>query len=321
MKKIILITSFCIVLFTSFVITKHFKKGSNKSKYTIGILQTASHPALDASRDGFIEELTNKLGDSVKFITHNAQGSITQAHALAQQISLDKNYSGFFTIATPATQAMNILEKERPIFVAAVTDPDALGLVHPTTNVCGVRDMIDVKAEIEMMIELIPTIRTVGLIYTSGEINSISLIKKMRQELEAHQLTAIDFAISNESDLQAAVELACRKVDIILAPTDHTIASSITLIASLALKNKKPLIVSDNMLIAHGALASRGVDYKASGKRVAELAYEVITGEKKPYELPIEQSKSPQIFINKKTLEALKLTVPEVLKKFVVFIS
>jgi putative tryptophan/tyrosine transport system substrate-binding protein len=321
MKKIILIIIAILAFVASFIAIKFFKRSSTTATHTIGILQTASHPALDASRDGFIEELTSKLGNSVAFVIHNAQGSIAQAHAIAQQFHSNKRYNGFFAIATPAAQAMSALEKERPIFIAAVTDPHALGLIHPTTNVCGVKDMIDVKAEVEMLVQLIPNARQVGLIYTSGETNSITLVKQMRQELEARGLTAVDFAISNESDMQAAVELACRKVDVILTPTDNTVASTISLITAITLKNKKPLIVSDNMLVTFGALASRGVDYKASGKRAAQIAYEVIVNGKKPYELPIEQAKSEQIFINKTTLETLGLTIPAPLEKFVVFVS
>lgn len=317
MKKIILITSIIIAFVTSFIIIKRLKK-TRSGIFTIGIVQTASHPALDASRDGFIEELKNKMGNNVEFIIQNAQGSIAQAHAIAQQFHANKQINAFFAIATPASQAMSTVEKERPIFIAAVTDPHALGIIHPTTNVCGVKDMINVKAEIEMLIQLIPHAKTVGLIYTSGETNSITLTKQMRSELEAQGLKPVEFAISNESDIQAVVELASRKTDVILAPTDNTIASAITLIANTALNNKKPLIVSDNMLVKFGALAARGVDYKASGKKAAHIAYELLINNKKPHELPIEQAQSEQIFINENTLKTLELTVPETLKKDII---
>ncbi len=302
-------------LIVSFIVIKRTQKTNSSTTLTIGILQTASHPALDASRDGFIEELKNKMDNNIEFITQNAQGSVAQAHTIAQQFHANKNITGFFAIATPAAQAMSALEKERPIFIAAVTDPNALGLLHPTTNVCGVKDMINVKAEIEMLTQLIPHAKTVGLIYTSGETNSNALVQQMAIELRSHNLNYITFAISNESDLQTVVELACRKTDVILAPTDNTIASAISLIAEITLKNKKPLIVSDNMLIKFGALAARGVDYKASGRKAAQIAYEVVTNNKKPHELPVEQAKNEQIVINKKSLKILELTIPETLKK------
>ena len=112
MKKILLIITITLALVTSFIIIKRTKKQNSPTMLTIGILQTASHPALDASRDGFIEELKNKMGNNIEFITQNAQGSIAQAHAIAQQFHANKHINGFFAIATPAAQAMSVLKKK-----------------------------------------------------------------------------------------------------------------------------------------------------------------------------------------------------------------
>lgn len=321
MKKMTLITGITIAFVVGFIIVKHMNKSATAPAYTIGILQTASHPALDAARDGFVEELKNKIGDSVEFVIQNAQGSVSQAHAIAQQFRANKKITGFFAIATPAAQAMSAVEKEKPIFIAAVTDPQALGLLYPTTNVCGTQDMINVKAEIDMLRQLVPHAKTVGLLYTSGETNSVALVKQMRLELEARGLMPIDFAASNEADMPAVVERACRKADVILAPTDNTVASSISLIASITHKHKTPLFVSDNMLVTFGALAARGVDYKESGKQTARIAYAVLSEGKKPSELPIEQTKTNSIYINKKTLDALGLTIPEALQKHAIIVE
>jgi putative ABC transport system substrate-binding protein len=121
--------------------------------------------------------------------------------------------------------------------------------------------------------------------------------------------------------VQAVVESACRKVDVLLAPTDNIVASTIGFIVSLTLKCNRPLIVSDNMLVKSGALAARGVDYKENGKQAAHIAMKLLKGEKKPYELPIEQATSDHIVINSETLEMLGLIVPDALKKQITFIS
>jgi putative tryptophan/tyrosine transport system substrate-binding protein len=320
MKKIVVLLTIALALMASLVIVKQIGQ-STSATYTIGILQTASHPALDAARDGFVEELKNKLGSSVAFVIQNAQGSVANAHALAQQFHANKRLSGFFAIATPAAQAMTTVEKERPIMIAAVTDPVALGLIHPTTNVCGTKDMIDVPSEIEMLIALVPQAHHIGLLYTSGELNSIALVTKMRQELQKRGLKATDFAFGSETDVQAMVALACRKTDLLLAPTDNMVASTISVIATTALASKKPLIVSDTMLVRSGPLAARGVDYKASGKRAAQIAFQVLVGGKKPGDIPIEQAESSELFINQSTLRALGLSVPDSLKKLVTFVE
>lgn len=313
-KKIILIITLCtaIGLLTFF---QNKQEQSTSIQHTIGILQTASHPALDNVREGFIQEIKNQLGDSVHFIIQNAQGSVSQAHTIAQQFKANKKIDALFAIATPAAQALYATEKERPLFIAAITDPHSLGLIHPTTNVCGTTDMIDIDAVVEMVTHFIPEAKNVGILYTSGETNSIILAQHMRSSLEKKDIVVSDFTITSEADVQALVESACRKVDVLLCPTDNTVACTIPLIASIALKYKKPLFVSDNTLISAGALASRGVDYKESGKQTAALAAQVILEKKKPYELPLEQAKSEKILVNGRVLLSLGLTVPEAIKQ------
>jgi putative tryptophan/tyrosine transport system substrate-binding protein len=294
---------------------------THTAAYTIGILQTASHPALDATHEGFVEELKNLMGDDIAFVTQNAQGSIANVHAIAQQFHAKSQYAGFFAIATPAAQSLSTIEKERPIFIAAVSDPDSLGLIHPNTNVCGTKDMIDVQGGIDLLTQLVPNAKKIGLLYSSGEANSTVLVKKMRQDLEGRGLTVAEFAMSNEADMQAMVESACGKVDALLAPTDNMIGSAVSAIAAIALKHKKPFIVSDNMLVKEGALAAHGVDYKAGGKRAAQIAHEVLVEGKKPYELPVERIQDGSIFINQKTLDTLGLSIPDALKERAVIVS
>lgn len=317
MKKILVTIIIVLSTVASLMTIKYIKKSSPKATYTIGILQTASHPALDASREGFMEELKAKLGNNVQFLVQNAQGSITSAHAIAQQFKANKQLQAIYTIATPATQAMHALEKIKPIIIAAVTDPKALGLITPKTNVCGVTDMIDVPGIVTTLQQILPTAKTIGILYTSGEKNSEVLVDSMYKELTAKGLTPINFAMSSELDVAAITDLACRKTDVILAPTDNTVALSMTLIASIALKHKKPLLVSFDTAIQDGALAAQGVNYKESGKQAALIAYDVIVNNKKPYEIPIAQPESRKVVINKKTLDALGLALPERLKNIV----
>lgn len=320
-KKIVVGLGIIGAAFAGFFIVKKSQEPHHAAAYTIGILQTSSHPALDATLEGFTQELKNLMGDDVAFVVQNAQGSIANVHAIAQQFHAKSYYAGFFAIATPAAQSLGSIEKTRPIFIAAVSDPDSLGLISPRTNVCGTKDMIDVKAGIDLLVQLVPNAKKIGLLYSSGETNSTVLVQKMRQDLEGRGLMVLEFAMSNEADMQAMVESASGKVDALLAPTDNMIGSAVSAIAAIALKHKKPFIVSDNMLVKEGPLAAHGVDYKAGGKRAAEIAYEVLVGGKKPHELGVERIRDGSIFINKKTLDTLGLSIPEELKERAIIVS
>lgn len=143
----------------------------------------------------------------------------------------------------------------------------------------------------------------------------------MASELERIEIIPLSAGIASESDIEPAVMSTLRKVDALIAPTDNAIANTIALIADLARKAEKPLIVSDNMLVKYGPLMARGVDYYKSGIQAAQVALDILINHKKPYELPIVSADSKSIFINAQTLTALKLTIPEILAPDVVMVE
>lgn len=294
------------------------KQALSKDCITIGIIQTATHPALDEARDSFINLLQNKLGSNIQFVTYNAQGSIAHAHAIAQRLSLQSDIKAFYAIATPAAQAIAALEKDRPIIIAAVTDPTILGT---QTNICGVHDMIDMHKEIVMMHELLPNAKTVALLYNNAEENSLCQVQRMKEELNALGITSINIGIAQETDIPMAIALASRKADVLLCPTDNMIASAMELVTSIALSHKKPVIACHNAAVKQGALAACGVDYKECGKQAGEIAYALIMGGEKVEELAIVCPKTDAVYISKKSLEVLNLSIPETLQKNVVLIT
>lgn len=301
------------------------KRSLNRSqtgkKWTIAILQTASHPALDAARDGFMNTLQQKLGDDIGFVIRNGEGSISAIHTIAQQLHSRQDLDAIYAIATPAAQAIVSLEKEKPIIIAAVTVSPELGISFDEPNVCGASDMINVRAQVEAMHLLLPDIKTVGIIFTTGEVNSIAVSKIMTAELERANITPVTVGIVSESDIEPATMSALRKVDALIAPTDNSVASTIALIADLARKAEKPLIVSDNMLVKYGPLMARGVDYYESGTQAATVALELLINHKKPYELPILGAENKQIFINTQTAAALNVVIPDTLAADVVYVE
>ena len=319
MKKIIIITGIIAVV-AAFVLYKKRYEPSKNYEFTIGILQTASHPALDAARDGFTSTLKELLGDRITFIEQNAQGSVDTMHTIAQRMHNKPTITAFYAIATPALQAIASTENQRPIIFAAVTNPQALNL-PVSHNVTGVTDMINVQKQIALIKQLTPNVRTVALLYNSSEINSIQMITLMEQELVKQQLVPLKVGVQNEADIQAATESACRNADALLAPTDNSVASAIDSIAATALKYKKPLYVSDNLLVTHGALAARGVDYAECGKQAADIMYQLLIDNKKPSSFGVVQPKNTTIFINKKTADILGITIPESLKDEITVIN
>lgn len=320
-RTIITFSVIAIIVISAIVLKKSLTRNQTNNKWTIGILQTASHPALDAARDGFIKTLQQKLGNDIGFVVSNGQGSISTIHTIAQQFHSRNDINAIYAIATPAAQAMASVEKEKPIIIAAVTVAPELGISFTAPNICGVSDMINVRAEIEAMHVLLPDVKTVGIVFSTAEVNSVAVSKIMVTELERAGITPLIVGIASESDIEPAIMSTLRKVDALIAPTDNTIANTIALIADLARKAEKPLIVSDNMLVKYGPLMARGVDYYESGTQAAAVALQLLINHKKPYELPILNAESKNVFVNTQTLANLKLTIPDSLATDVVMVE
>ncbi len=289
------------------------------SALTIGILQTASHPALDRAREGFMQELTEKTHGQVHFVVQNAEGSIAQARSIAQSFHANSQINGIFAIATPAAQAAASIEKSKPIFFAAVTDPVKAGLTQ--ANLCGTTDMIDVQGEIDMLQAFVPDAKRVAIVFNPAEINAVTIKDKMTKELEKRGVEVIQLGVSQESEMALAVTSAVKKCDVLLTPTDNTVALTLPIIARIARVHYKPLIVSDNLLVEKGALASRGVDYFQSGKKAAFLADEVFSGRKFPKELRGVGSDKTSVIVNQDVLHELELTVPDSWMSEVTFVT
>lgn len=314
---------FGIIIFTIGAIT--LKRSINRSqtthKWNVAIIQTASHPALDAARDGFITSLQEKLGADIGFTIRNGEGSINTLYAIAQQFHARQDIDAVYAIATPAAQAMASIEKTKPIIIAAVTVSPESAISFDAPNICGVSDMINVRAEIEAMQQLLPNIRTVGIIFNTAETNAVTTSKVMVVELERAGYTPITIGVASESDIEPAVISALRRVDALIAPTDNSIANTIALISDLARKAEKPVIVSDNMLVKHGPLMARGVDYYQAGVDAAHIALQLLIDHKKPYELPILGADTKEIFVNMQTAAALNIIIPAAMQKHVVSVD
>jgi len=300
----------CVLLFKTVGPTQI----SEQPGITIGILQTASHPALDAAREGFIAYMKSELGDKVNFIIQNAQADIAQAHMIAKSFHSNKKVKGIFAIATPAAQAIAHVEKEKPIFIAAVTDPAALGLLGPDSNVCGSTDMIEIPKQLELITSLVHQAKRIGIVFCLSEINAVGQAQQMKQALQNKNLIPVELAIANQADMPAIAQ-RIKDVDLLWAPTDNVIATMVTFLADKARALQKPFLVSDNLLVKDGALAAAGVDYHVSGQQAAACALEVLKHNKLPSALALAKPEHNTIVINGPVAEQLGIHIPEHIAK------
>lgn len=287
------------------------------SQIKIGVLQLIEHNALDSAYKGFVDGLKEagyEDGKNIIIDYQNAQGEQANCITIGQKFINDKS-DLILAIATPAAQAIANMTKDIPILITAVTDPADSKLVEdnnaPGGNVTGTSDLTPVEAQIELLKEMIPNVKTVGLLYCSSEQNSVFQINIAKKKLDAMGIKYIDIAISNLNEIQQVIQNVIGKVEAIYTPTDNMIANGMATVALMTEPAKLPVICGEGGMTMLGGTATYGINYYELGKLTSTQAVSILKGDKKTSEMPIEYLQKFDLVVNTNMIESIGLTIPE----------
>ena len=287
---------------------------SANEKYKIGITQIVDHPALNESRDGFIERL-NELGIDAEISLQDAQGDIANAQMIAEKLVSDKS-DLILSIATPTSQAVQNATKNSdiPVIFTAVSDPVFSGLVinkeNPEANITGVTDEVsqdNLKEIIEALKSLNPDIKSIGIVYSTSESNSQVQVQNVRQVASDMDIEIEAVGIASINDIHQALESVSRKSQALILINDNMIASSMELVSKVAMEKGLITISAVSSFVEDGSLMSVGISYKELGRQSADMAYKVLKEKIQIAEIPVESSNTFIKKVNLSTLKALGL--------------
>lgn len=287
----------------------------------IAITQFVEHVAADAVRQGLLEELAKKgyqEGENLTVTFENAQGSAATAAQIARKF-IGLHPDVIVAITTPSAQAMvkTVGKEGIPIVFSAVTDPIAAGLVSSLKNqkeeVTGVMDAPPLKEQLDLIKTVLPTVKTIGILYNPGDSGSVSSLAILRKEAKEQGLTLIESTPIKSSDIQSAVLQLVGKVDAIYVPLDNMLVSAMNTVSSIALKHNIPLFSADSGSVEAGALACVGYSYHQTGFKTGEIVAEILKG-KNPSEIAVASPGVIDIYVNRNAAEKLKISLPEAIR-------
>lgn len=285
-------------------------------KIKIGVIQIVEHPALDSARNGFKDFLAEQgyeEGTDIVYDYQNAQGDMSTAQTIAKTFS-QKNLDMILSIATPTSQAVANSVKDTPILITAVTDPKSAGLVEnmeqPGANLTGTSDLTPVAKQLDLFNKIDRNVKKVGILYNSGETNSVFLKDLAKQKAEELGLELIEAPVTSSSEVYQTAQSLVGRVDGIYVPTDNTIVSAIQSVIKVTNKNNLPLIVADNNSVKEGALATLGIDYYKLGEQTGAMAQKVLNGAN-PGDMPIQRIEEADLIINLKAAEKMNIDLPQ----------
>jgi putative ABC transport system substrate-binding protein len=307
-KKIVLTVGLIAILLAFFYFSQQEQNPTSGHFRTIGVLQTASFPPLDATRDAFLNEMQALYGDRIRIEMQNAQGSIAQAQAIAVSFKANKNMVAYFAIATPAAQTLKAQIKDKPIVFADVTDPHGLGLLSPQGNIAGTSDMADIPRQIQLIRALMPHLKKVSILYTPGEPNSVVLVKQMQEELDRAAIEVRLVGVNSQADVAASTQAAVSDAELLLIPTDNNITAAFSVVRQVATQANVPVVVTWTGE-TEGVLMQFGVDYSQAGVQAAKIMEQVLAGVA-PGSIPLGKPDS-EIILSREEIQKYKIVVPD----------
>lgn len=282
------------------------KDEKTEKTYKIGLTQYAEHPSLDAATKGFKQALDD-AGLKVEYDEQNAQADMNNANTIASNF-VSAGVDLIFANATPNAQAALNATKDIPIIFTSVTDAVTAGLVEandkPGDNITGTLDNHpDAIPNTIKFIDQYFDGKKVGTIYNAGEQNSVKQIELIKEAMEGTDLELVEATVSQTSEVKQSAESLIGKVDFIYIITDNTVVTGLESVIQVANDNDIPLFVGELDSVARGGFAAYGFEYYDIGYEAGQMAIQVLKGEKKPSEIPVQPPQRLKLVLNKKAAE------------------
>ena len=309
------------ILLTSLISLHQLKADKKKDVFRIGISQFITHQSLDATREGFVDELAKQgyvEGENIEIDLQNAQGEQRNLKTISQQLA---EYSDVvLAIATPSAQSLANTTQTTPVIFSAVTDPVSAKLVesreHPGGNVTGTSDQSSdaISTQINLIKKVLPKAKTIGILYTQSEPNSVVQKDEAKRLLEEKGFTVVEKTILDSNNVKAAAESLMAEVDMVFVPTDNIISSTMETVKQVSIKHKVPVFGGSTEMIAVGGLYNYGTNYEELGRQTARMLVRVLKGEK-PENIAVELPEKLELHTNQEMADSLGIDISKLESK------
>lgn len=316
MKKILAVL---LVLMVLVGCTTGSKEG--EKVYKIGVLQFMDHPSLEETLKGMTDELDELLGnDSYELVVKNAGGESANNNLMAQQL-VDEGVDLIYAIATPSAQSVySAAESEAiPVVFNAVTDPVDAGLVDsmdkPGHHATGVSDVAPIDIQLALIKDILPNASKVGILYNTGEANSLVQLEIAKEEASKIGLTIVEQGVSEASQIETAAIQVTSEVDAIYNITDNMIVTATAQVVGIADDAGVPVFAAEAGQLDQGILATDSIDYKNLGHLAGEIVHDILVNGKKPSDIAVKTVTETVLYLNEDVAEKLNIELSDAILK------
>jgi len=261
-----------------------------------------------------------EVGGNVTVVTKSAAGDPLGATTLAQTL-VRQDYAVVYALGTQASQDIfQAADNNLPLVFGAVTDPVQAGffdgtLQKPRKNITGTQDIWPYAAQFNLIKQLTPNVRKIGIVYNSSEINSQVSVQLIKEQCAKHSIELLERTVTDESQIGLAVAgLLDARIDAFFIPADNTVQSSAQVVIAACMNKKVPVFTGIPGIVENGAVGTVGTNYYELGKVNGAQAAKILSG-MAPRDIPVQTADKGDLYLNMASIRKLGLNVPEALVK------
>jgi putative tryptophan/tyrosine transport system substrate-binding protein len=171
-----------------------------------------------------------------------------------------------------------------------------------------------VGRELQQLKSMVPDARRIGVLSNPTAPPSDWIIRRLQQAAASVQTAIVAAKAATPSDLDPAfASLKSEGVEALIVLGDGLFTAERKHLIELAARDHLPTIYHDHIFVEEGGLMSYGGDLADNYRGAAVMVDKILEGAK-PADLPVQEPAKFFLYINRKTADALGLSIPPLLE-------
>ncbi len=286
-----------------------FAEPSPDAARTIAIIQPRNVAAYQEAVEGFLRHLRAALPERFNTVIYETPENLYRAlEAETSDTSVNSRIALIVTLGNSASNDVAEKIHDIPVVFSMVLEPE--NRPDPPANVVGASLNIPIELQFEMIASLLPSAKTVGIIYDPQK--NAAVAQKHAEAAEASGMRIKAFPVTSPRDLPNALARIGKQADVLLGVVDETVytSQSAGAIIRYTLKQQLPFIGISSNYVKAGALCALFFDHQDIGRQTAELAAQILSG------TPVSALKTTvpekiHYAINARTAKIIGVTIPK----------
>jgi putative tryptophan/tyrosine transport system substrate-binding protein len=267
---------------------------------------------------GFVQRM-KETASNVEIVQHRELGSMSQGQQVFKES--ETSADGIVFLRSNGAEFLGHLDSppKVPCFVGGCNNPLELGAIKnlnaPEGMITGVTYSIPFEKRFEVIKQLFPGIKSVGLLLQKGHSAAVIDQQGTKEQCARNGIAYNEVLAENLSQLVDGTKQLSGKVDVFILSSTALVLDNLMSLLAITNPAKKPIFSYAADRAEKGATAELAADDEKLGKMLADSVVDVVVNKKPISQVPVKTDPNPQLIINEGQMRALGLNFSDAILK------